>query len=191
MDNYLNLRANQVLYFEPDGLSKVRFAKILYFLHKGLVQKKLATIAQMRFIRMPLGPVPVGFKHLAKNPDFTISEISQSLSYNTELYTLKNGHRSLQNNDLKIVKEIVEALRSLATSFLVAESHKEPSWLNHSNGTEYELTLDDINRPLPKSNRSPISSEIDNQYLQARLVEGMLDDIVEESTSLEYPQKEN
>jgi len=142
-NQYLHLLAKQILKLTPEGITKVRFAKILYFTHKGLVQEKLSSIKDMEFIRMPLGPVPVGFKGLAEDKEIKIDEVATSpLVYDKQLYTL---------ND------------------------------------EYYIGVDDLKIALTTTKSSGMNSEIDTQHLQARLMEGMIDEIVEESTSLEYP----
>src|ERR1044072_9186741 len=108
-ESCLNLLAKEILQIVPEGLSKVRFAKILYFVHKGLVQKNINTNADIKFIRMPLGPVPVGFKELINDEDINVVEMSTTaLIYDNQVYTLK---RKQQLNDLRIV-EIKEILDS-------------------------------------------------------------------------------
>ena len=85
------------------------------------------------------------------------------------------------------IKRIVGQLASFSTSEMVAIAHKEPSWMNHRNGDEYYIGVDDLKIALTTTKSSGMNSEIDTQHLQARLMEGMIDEIVEESTSLEYP----
>ena len=187
-NNYLHLLAKQILKVIPDGLSKVRFAKILYFTHKGLVQKNLSSLKDMEFIRMPLGPVPVGFKELSQDPEIEVTEMGISpLVYDKQIYVLQGMDDYFKDERLRVIQETSLQLNKLTTSQLVSIAHQEPSWLNHKNGDEYFLEQADLKIGLPTSNFSNISSEIDNQHLQAKLVEGMLDDIVDESTSLEYP----
>lgn len=187
-NNYLHLLAKQILKVIPEGLSKVRFAKILYFTHKGLVQKNLSLLTDLEFIRMPLGPVPVGFKELSQDPEIEVTEIATSpLVYDKQLYVLQSMSNYLEDGRLKAIKEISLRLNGLTTNQLVSIAHQEPSWLNHKNGQEYSLEEADLKIDLPVSKLSNVSSEIDTQHLQAKLVEGMIDDIVDESTSLEYP----
>ncbi|KKS14319.1 hypothetical protein A2617_03950 [Candidatus Daviesbacteria bacterium RIFOXYD1_FULL_41_10] len=187
-NNYLHLLAKQILKVIPKGLSKVRFAKILYFTHKGLVQKNLSAPNEMEFIRMPLGPVPVGFKGLDQDPEIKVTEIATSLLiYDKHLYVLQGMKDYFKEAKLKVIQQISLQLNCLTTTQLVNKAHEEPSWLNHKNGEEYFLERADLEINLPTSKTTNISSEIDTQHLQAKLVEGMLDDIVDESTSLEYP----
>lgn len=187
-NNYLHLLAKQILKVIPEGLSKVRFAKILYFTHKGLVQKNLSAPMDMEFIRMPLGPVPVGFKELSQDPEIDVTEmVTSPLVYDKQVYILQGMNNYFADERLKEIQEISLLLNRLTTSQLVSIAHEEPSWLNHRNGDEYFLEQADLEIDLPTSRSSNVSSEIDTQHLQAKLVEGMIDDIVDESTSLEYP----
>lgn len=187
-NNYLHLLAKQILKVIPEGLSKVRFAKILYFTHKGLVQKNLSAPNDMEFIRMPLGPVPVGFKDLSQDPEIEVTEMGISpLVYDKQLYVLQGMNNYFEDGRLKAIQEISLQLNRLTTNQLVSIAHQEPSWLNHKNGQEYFLEEADLRIDLPTSKLSNVSSEIDTQHLQAKLIEGMIDDIVDESTLLEYP----
>lgn len=186
MNNYLETLAKQILSFEKEGISKVRFAKILYFTHKGLVQKGIVQASEMRFIRMPLGPVPVGFNDLS-SPDIEVHIEPSSLSYNKQVYSLKTPAAAPSTGYTDTVKKIVGELRSFPTSSLVEISHQEPSWKNNPNGKEYVISTEDLKLSLPGGNPASLTQERDDQLLQAKLVEGMIDDIVEESTSLEYP----
>lgn len=188
---YLSLLTKHVLRATPQGLSKVKLAKILYFTHKGLVKKKLSRVEELAFIRMPLGPVPVGFKEVVDG-DISVSTIhEEQLSYDRQLYSLKHDDFISSFNDAvsQEIESLVKGLNRITTSELVATSHKDPSWINHSNGEEYYLEESDLNiaLPLPRTDRTIIDKELDSQHLQAKLMEGMLTDIVEESTSLEYP----
>lgn len=190
MNMYLLSLAKYLLSQEPkDGISKVRLAKLIYFAHKGLVQLGLSEIDELKFIRMPLGPVPLDFKALAGEPAISTHQVATTLSYNKQMFTL-NGDFAVDNDPrYEHVKNIYKQLRTLSTSTLVAESHKEPSWLKYHNGDEYYMEKDDVLLPLPSTTGAKVPQEVDNQLLQARLVEGMLDDIVEESTLLEYPTR--
>lgn len=191
MNNYLNILAKEVLHTQPQGISKVRFAKIIYFVHKGLVQWNIATVEQLQFIRMPLGPVPVGFKELTDDVMIEVTEIkNSSLTYNAQTYKLRNNTIDIASKYESYIKQIVENLKPLQTSELIEISHKEPSWLHFQNGDEYYLSKEDLQQSLPtRKTTSDISKEMDDQRIQARLVEGMLSDIVDESTSLEYPKQ--
>jgi hypothetical protein len=190
MNQYLNNLAKEILHNAPHGLSKVRFAKTIYFVHKGLTQNGLIESDAMRFIRMPLGPVPVGFKGLQDDSDILITTMQSTLSYNTETYILKQYKEYFNKINREKIASIVESLRTIATSELIEISHKDHSWLTLTNGSEYSLSLADIQQELPRLNtRRNISPEIDEQRIQARLVEGIITDIVEESTLLEYAEK--
>jgi len=193
METYITVLAKQILQITPEGLSKVRFAKFLYLAHKALAQAGVVEPGALAFIRMPLGPVPVGFSKLSREPGILVTqEENTGLSYNTQRYTSKKGAAKVfgnkKHNDT--IQKVTSQLSSLTTSQLVGYTHEEPSWKNHKNGDEYFIGDADLRRLLPPGkNQGPaISSEIDDQHLQAQLVSGMLDEIVDESTALEYPQ---
>lgn len=190
MNQYLNNLAKEILNNEPNGLSKVRFAKTIYFIHKGLTLKNLTQSDAMRFIRMPLGPVPVGFMDLHTDSEIIIKTSSSSLAYNTETYLLKEYNEQFDKLHRETIASLVGTLRNVPTSELVEISHKDPSWNIHMNGSEYVISDEDLSNGLPNQDEAKnLSPEIDEQRIQAQLVEGMLHDIVEESTLLEYPDK--
>jgi len=193
MENYITTLAKQILQITPEGLSKVRFAKFLYLVHKALAQGKISNPDALAFIRMPLGPVPVGFKELSKDSGIVVTrEQNTGLSYNTQRYSLKKGVAKVpgDKNRTNAIQKVMTQLHPLTTSQLVGYTHEEPSWKSHKNGDEYFIENADLDRSLPlgKKKSLAISSEIDDQHLQAQLVSGMLDEIVDESTALEYSQ---
>ena len=189
-EDYLRQLAKEVLFNTPGGLTKVRFAKILYFVHKGLIKENLASSSDLKFIRMPLGPVPVGFKELGEDRDIKVTDIKKTpLSYDIQLYTLVHKNHYLDKKTGEVVTKIVDNLKLLPTSYLVEEAHKDPSWIQHINGDEYFIDQDDLNLELPMGKASTSADPSKDAFrLQAKLVKGMLDEIVEESTSLEYPE---
>jgi len=188
MNKYLRKLAMEVLRNCPDGLSKVKFAKIIYFVHKGLVNSKLSSANDLKFIRMPLGPVPVGFMSLSDDSAFNVSNVANTgLVYNSQIYKIKDGQNVSNNDDFSAtVKKLFGQLNKLTTSDLVEKSHQEPSWIEHPNGIEYFVSEADLAMPLPKGTDVTLGGD-DDQRLQEKLVEGMLNDIVSGSTSLEYP----
>ena len=187
MNNYLRKLAIEVLKNSPDGLSKVKFAKIIYFVHKGLVNCKLSSTNDLEFIRMPLGPVPVGFMGLSEDSAFSVSKVTNvGLVYNSQIYTVKEDQQTSGDDEFSgAVKKLFDQLNKMTTSDLVEKSHQEPSWKEFVNGTKYFISSSDLAIPLPKSSGALRGD--DNQRLQEKLVEGMIDDIVSGSTSLEYP----
>lgn len=188
-NEYLLQLAKQILSVK-NSLSKVYFAKLIYFVHKGLVQKGLSKKEDLKFIRMPLGPVPVGFRDIKKDSGIQIKEEDTGLIYNKQIYCLSTENdKDIKDERYDTVKIIVNNLSQLSTSELVEYSHNEPSWQKHENSDEYYLGNNDLKRPLPQKGRHVANPKLDNQKLQALLLSGMMDEIVEDSTSLEYPQK--
>lgn len=175
-----------------DGLSKVRFAKIIYFLHKELIRAGLSTSEDLGYIRMPLGPVPVGFMELANNcKEITLEKRTTGLFYDANVYKLPRRFHVSKDDDVdyQAVESILEVLREFSTSKLVEVSHLEPSWLKHGNSERFYISNKDMSNILPKKTRlnSLNNNGFEDESLQASLVSGMLKDIVDESTDLEFP----
>ncbi len=189
MDKYLRNLAIEVLRNSPEGLSKVKFAKIIYFCHKELVRGGLIASNTLNFLRMPLGPVPNGFMELGALDEITVSEIPTSLIYNSQLYSLSDKSMSsyLNSTIVNSVKNTYSKIRKATTAELVKESHKEPSWINNPNGNHFVISKEDLERELKIFLRS---SSKDEMSLQEQLVDGMMEDIVASSTSLEYPEND-
>lgn len=193
---YLLDLSKEILKNVPEGLTKVKFAKTIYFVHKGLVKDEFSKQKELRFIRMPLGPVPSDYKNLAFDSDILVSEKKNSrLLYNTQVYKLKNYNLNtgFSIEQIKKIKNLVKQLNKFNTAELVEHSHLDPSWLNHINGEVYYISEDDLKNEIPCKglfkNIFNINTAEDDVKLQGKLVEGMIDDIVQSSTSLEYPKK--
>jgi hypothetical protein len=186
--------AKVILGIERDGLSKVRFAKTIYFVHKELVRRDIMAPQDIEYIRMPLGPVPNGFMQLEDmQHDIFTETLHSGLSYNSVNYRLRQRRffrPNLDKNPLYLsIKGIVDNLHDVSTSVLVEKSHEESSWAMHKNGDIYLISIRDMKNQLPKR-RNGQSSTFENQQIQASLVRGMIEDIVSESTDLEYPSDE-
>lgn len=183
--NFLNELVLNILAVSPNGISKVKLAKIFYLTHKWLVKCNLANSNDWAYIRMPLGPVPVDFKSLVHNELIKINIEATLLSYNTEVYSLisqiPDGIRNFGAD------KVVNKLNKFSTSALVEYTHKEPSWMKYENGKEYLISDEDLRRQMPSSVVA-IDALEDNQHLQSHLIEGMIEDIVDVSTALEYPK---
>lgn len=188
----LHTIAKLILTIEPTGLSKVRFAKTIYFVHKELIRKNLVPANDLEYIRMPLGPVPNGFMTLSKDfPDIRSSIVPSQLSYNAVEFTIDKPRRlwtGKKNPLYQTIESILADLRSVSTSLLVESSHMDESWRTHKNGDLYYIQESDLKNILPvRGDTKRLDS--DDQLLQASLVKGMIDDIVKESTDLEYPDE--
>lgn len=189
MKTYLATLAQAILAGSPKGVSKVRFAKLIYLLHKSLVQSGKERPDRLEFQRLPLGPVPVGFFQLAKTlaaNDISIQTTSYGLSYDAEIYRLKSGARaSVYTAE---VEHLLRLTERRATSDLVNYTHKEPSWLSNPNGATYYLSPADLKRKLRFAPATDETQADEIQDMQASLVRGMIEDMVQESSSLEYPE---
>lgn len=185
--DYLKELAVRILQEVPDGLSKVKFAKVIYFTHKFLVINGQRRADDIFYIRMPLGPVPVGFMKL-QSSEISMSPRSSALSFDTQVYSLNDRGIRYSDKEQRLVNKVMRALNSMNTSELVEASHLEPSWQKYLNGVKYCIENEDLAVPMPKLSRIRPEETLTEQHLQAKLVEGMLDDIVDESTLLEYPK---
>lgn len=196
--------ASLILILNHGPISRVRFSRTIYFVHKELVRKKLMRIDDIAYLRLPLGPVPEGFMTLASDhPDIIIRPIAGSgLSYEAEEFTLPNEQEPANNSSdraaeqqqiQRVIQRTLLALQSHPTSELVSASHDQ-SWTYHKNGERYFLTPADLKNTFPFLSitlrfrlKRPANNEIG--LLQATLLRGMLNDIVRESTDLEYPDE--
>ncbi len=192
-------------------ISRIRFTKTIYFIHKELIRKGIMQAEDIAYLRLPLGPVPEGFMALAlQSPAIVVRKIvAAHLSYEAEEYGLKPNSPNfvssdeIKNSDFakKTILRVLELLASHSTPELVEASH-DPSWLSESNGAKYYLTPLDLKNtfPLPqirlkikfRGSLKGILGTPANEFgqLQANLIRGMLTDIVKESTDLEYPDEE-
>ncbi len=183
--------AKMILVIEDSPISKVRFAKTIYFVHKELIRLNIAEPTSFKYVRMPLGPVPDGFMQLANiHRDILTTVGDMGLSYNSINYSTKKKKFSFlaTKNPLHLrVEGILNDLRAISTSNLVEISHEEPSWKEHKNSETYFITDADMIRPFPVKSKTA-RPDTEDHLLQASLIKGMLDDIVSESTDLEYPE---
>ena len=187
MNNYLYNLAIEILKLYP-GQSKVKFAKLIYFLHKEVVRSGFVKTDELSFVRMPLGPVPVGFMNLQDQDGIEVSEIPTPLLYNSQVYNYSGSDKpELSDSVIALVKNTLKPLVLMSTSNIVELSHQEDSWKKLINGAEFKISESDLETVIPMN---VVSSEENDYSLQEKLVSGMLSDIVASSTSLEYPEDE-
>ncbi len=140
----------------------------------------------LAFIRMPLGPVPFGFYDiLLTDNEIEIETADVGLSYNRENYSLKPGV-SVTSPYLSLLKHIVNQLDQYPTSSLVEISHNDSSWKDNNNGDTYFVSKNDLT-PLKGIKAAKLSEGIDDQLIQSKLVKGMKEEIVKDSSALEFP----
>jgi hypothetical protein len=187
MNYTLPVIAKGVLSLRTDGLSKVRFAKTLYFVHKELVRASLLNAQAIAYIRMPLGPVPDGFMLLDDDTDIKVNQRPTGLIYDTSVFSLSGVFAVPVQLKTSISKTLAK-LDDFSTSQLVEISHRDPGWIEHTNGQRYFISSRDLRNTLPKKTLK-LDEIHDEQAMQAKLIDGMLTDIVEESTALEYPDE--
>lgn len=186
-----------ILSLNQAPLTHIRLTKAIYFVHKELVRKKLMQLSDISYIRLPLGPTPQGFPEIIAHPDITIEHRPSNLLYETKLYRLQQSTppADLPSSTVNIVQKLLKLLETYPTLELVRAS-QDPSWSAHLNGEIYQLTPADLKNTFPLTpfrlkihiKTSAHLNEIG--ALQATLLRGMLNDIVKESTDLEYPDEE-
>jgi uncharacterized protein YwgA len=187
MNRYLYNLAIEILLLYP-GQSKVKFAKLIYFLHKEIVRFGLVKTEELSFVRMPLGPVPVGFMTLQHQVGIEVSELPTPLLYNSQVYNYFGPVSSeLSDSIITLAKTTFKPLMLMSTSSIVELSHQDDSWKKLNNGDEFKISEEDLKTEIPKDIKS---GKENNSSLQEMLVSGMLSDIVASSTSLEYPEDE-
>lgn len=187
MENYLYNLAVEILKLYP-GQSKVKFAKLIYFVHKEMVRSGQVKTNELSFVRMPLGPVPVGFMELGNRDGIEVSELKTSLLYNSQVYNYSGSEKpELSDAIISLAKNTLKHLTPMSTSDIVELSHQEDSWKKLTNGDKFEISEKDLETVIPENIKS---SEENDSSLQEKLVSGMLSDIVASSTSLEYPEDE-
>lgn len=180
--------AKNILSLSKDNkLNKVRFAKTIYFVHKELIRKGLATKDSFHYIRMPLGPVPQGFMDIDKmDSDIKVEKINKpDLQFNAFSYTTDRPFEG--SEEVKsVITSTLAKVQNYQTSNLVEASHMDPSWLSLPNGAVYEITDDDLKNGLEILEITKRNTKDENDIMRRALISGMLKDIVEETTSLEY-----
>jgi uncharacterized phage-associated protein len=176
----------EILAVSNKPISKVRLAKMVYFSFKELVMAGYYHVDDLAFIRMPLGPVPFDFYNvLQTDDDIEITRTNVGLSYNRENYSLKRG-ASVKSTYLSLLGRIVNQLDQYPTSSLVEISHNDSSWLGNSNGDTYYVSQSDLIH-FKGIKTIKHSDEIDDQLLQSKLVKGMKEEIIKDSSALEFP----
>lgn len=181
-----------VLSLNETPLTRIRLTKAIYFVHKELIRKKLMGTQDITYVRLPLGPAPIGLPEIIlDNPNIIIQDIPSNLLYENQTYTINKPIINAKPEVISVTKKTLKLLQAYRTAELVHAS-QDPSWLAHSNGTEYHLTTADLKNPFPNAQirfKIHIKATPNNEggELQATLLRGMLTDIVKESTDLEYP----
>lgn len=193
-----------ILLLNKAPINKVRFARVVYFIHKELIRKKFMSPEDIAYIRSPLGPVPEGLLQLSlEHPNIVTNLASGHPSFAAEEYTL-NPTDAEQDEEITMLEQYREVLKATertlkalaihTTSELVRVSHTDPSWTAHFNGARYFITPADLKNPFPFNTirvkiriKRPAQNELG--ALQANLLRGMINDIVKESTDLEYPDQ--
>lgn len=199
--------ARTILLVNHRPISKIRLGRVIYFVHKELIRKKLMRFEDITYLRSPLGPTPDGITSLTESRQI-VSQHNQSsnLSYTNEEFALNEGGKQSDHEEQMLeqyqeVQRVIErtliALSHYSTPELVEMSHHEPSWQNHLNGQSYFITPADLKITFPfLSSLRPLrikirfrSKPLQNKsgIMQANLLRGMISDIVKESTDLEYP----
>lgn len=191
--------ANLILALNQQPIRRIRLAKLIYFAHKELIRKGIMQPSDIQYLRMPLGPAPIGLVSLTEDSNGEIYSIkipSPLLTFESEEFGTHFAPQTAQQTSPKaslIIKKMLDALNKKPTSELVKLSQRDPSWRLHHNGEHYDITPSDLKNPLPriqfKINIVRHLSDNEAEAIQAALLRGMTPDIIEESTDLEYPDE--
>lgn len=191
-----------ILLINKVPINRARFARVIYFVHKELIRKKFMSPEDITYIRSPLGPIPEGLLRLSLEHPNIITHHATGPSFAAEEYTIKlsdtdEAEETLMLEQyrevLKTTERTLKALSAYTTPELVEASHADPSWVNNFNGARFIITPADLKNPFPfvavriKIRVKPTPNELG--ALQANLLRGMMQDIVKESTDLEYPDQ--
>ena len=178
--------AKEILFVVNNPVPKVRLAKLIYFIFKELVRNDYYKINDLAFIRMPLGPVPVDFNDEVMNDaDIMVKKTDIGLTYNRENFSIKQNYET-DVEYLPLLKKKIRLINRYPTSYLIERSHQDNSWRSHVNGDTYYITQEDL-VVFKKTPTKTLLPQIDDQLVQSKLVKGMKEEIVKDSSSLEYP----
>lgn len=140
-------------------LTKLRIAKLLYFIDKYHLQKHGRVVLNDRYYRLPKGPIPGLTLNLLNeffDPEFeyTIDDTRINKIYLSEYlkavgrYRLKlkkeSNFGALSQSELEIIDEVIKDYGHLKTGDLVEVSHKDATWLEteEPNEIDYRLFLE-------------------------------------------------
>ena len=183
-----------ILAVSQQPIDRVRFTKTIYFIHKELIRKGQMKPEDIPYLRLPLGPVPANFLNLTReHPDIKLRPIPTHILYVAEEYYIEPNTESISEDVVPIIQRLLQLLKTHSTTELVIAS-QDPSWQNHQNGEEYVISPADLRNtsPLPHIRLKIHIKRRQPSHLgalQAHLLRGMLEDIVKESTDLEYPDE--
>lgn len=151
----LHQLAGLILAITGQPIRRVRLAKAVYFTHKALIRHQLMQISDIKYIRLPLGPVPEGFLTLAADFPTIVAEKTDTIGdlyYESEFFsTVPEVPAFIATFDAKItdvIRQTLTLLNNFSTPELVKHS-QDPSWLAHFNGEHYELTSLDLKNTFP------------------------------------------
>ena len=191
--------ANLILALDQHPIRRIRLAKLIYFTHKELIRKGIMQPDDITYLRMPLGPTPIGLVSLTEDSDgeiYSTKVPTPILTYESEEFSTKLTLQAVRQKALKasqIVEKFLPILNKKTTSELIKLSQRDPSWRTHHNGEHFTITSNDLKNPLPrfqlKINIVRHLPHNEAEAIQAALLRGMKPDIIEESTDLEYPDE--
>ncbi len=191
--------ANLILALNQQPIRRIRLAKLIYFAHKELIRKGIMQPNDIQYLRMPLGPTPIGLVSLTEDSNdeiYTTKIPSPLLTFESEEFSTHltpQAAEQLSPKSSLIIKKLLYNLDKKPTSELIKLSQRDPSWRIHHNGEHYHITSNDLKNPLPRIQlKINIVRHLPNnetEAIQAALLRGMAPDIIEESTDLEYPDE--
>ena len=137
-------------------LTKLRIAKLLYFINKYHLQKYGRVVLNDRYYRLPKGPIPSLTLNLLNeffDPEweYTVNGTKINKIYLSEYleaagrYRLKlkkeSSFGSLSQSELEIIDEVIKTYGNLKTGDLVEAYHKDATWLRTEEPNEIDYCL--------------------------------------------------
>ena len=191
-ESYVIYLAKRVLAAVGTPVPKVRLAKLVYFSFKELILANLAKPEELAFIRMPLGPVPSDlFPQIENDAEVVVTQTDIGLTYNRQSFALNSDIQFTNDSVLDLLREKVSLFNKYPTSTLVEKSHQDLSWINNINGTRYTVDKQDLVPFVATSTANRITDAFDDQLVQSKLIAGMEDEIIKDSSALEFPEQYN
>lgn len=163
-------------------LTKLRIAKLLYFIDKYHLQKYGSVVLNDRYYRLSKGPIPSLTLDLLNeffDPEweYRVDDKKINKIYLSEYlkvigrYRLKlkkeSNFGSLSQSELGVIEKVIKTYGHLETGELVDESHKDATWLKTEEPSEIDYCF--FLEGLPKDRKRAILelTKIENGYDEA------------------------
>lgn len=144
---------NAILYFIENmnkyELGTTKLAKLLYYLDFLNYRDKGESITKADHYKQQYGPVPQDFfeiiKELREEEAIDIQRKKLEDGRETDIYTVYKdpNEEVFDNEEIELMRNLVEKYKDWKTDLLVAKSHSELPWRKAEWGAELDLNLAD------------------------------------------------